>query len=62
MDLVQLSPLLVVLSKPKVSDLVGFIFDEDVCRFEVPMDDGMLMQVFVASDELLHDDEALGFW
>lgn len=59
-DLVQLRALLVVLGEPEICDLVGLILDEDVGGLEVAMDDGVLVQVLVPSDELLDDDNCLG--
>jgi len=58
-DLVELGPLLVVLGKPKVSNFVGLVLDEDVGGFQIPVDDRMLVEIPVAPHELLEDDEAL---
>ena len=59
MNLIKLGSLLIILGKPKVSNFVCFMLDEDVCRFQVTMNDRMLVKVPVAPDELLHDHEAL---
>ena len=37
------------------------MLDEDVGEFEVPVDDRVLVEVLVPSDELFHDDDALRF-
>ncbi len=61
MDLLQFRAFLVVLGKSEVSDFVGFVFDENVGRFEVSVDDRMFVKVFVAVNELFHDDKGLVF-
>ena len=36
------------------------MLDEYVSGFQIPVDDWVLMEIFVTSDELFHDEE--GFW
>ncbi len=38
-DLLQLRAFLVVLGESEVSDFVGFVFHENVCGFEISVDD-----------------------
>lgn len=61
MDLVQLRPLLVVLRKAKICNFVGLMFDQYVGRFQIPVDNRMLVQIFVPPNELFHDDQTLRF-
>lgn len=58
-NLSELSPLLIVLGKSKVSYFVGLVLDENIGRFQVPVDNRVMMQIPVAPDQLLHDYNAL---
>lgn len=58
MDLLEFSTFLEELGKAKVSKFVSLVLDEDVGGFEVPVDDRVLMQVAIATDELFDDDES----
>ena len=62
MDLIEFSAFLVILGESKICDFVGLVLDEDIGGFEVPVDDGVLVQVLIAADELLDDDNGLGLW
>ena len=61
MNLIELRPLLVILSKPKISYLVGLMLDENIGRFQIPVDNRVLVQISVAPDQLFHNDNALRF-
>jgi len=58
-DLIQFCPLLEKLGKAEICEFVGFVLNEYVGGFEVSVDDGVLMQVAIAGDELLDYDEGL---
>jgi hypothetical protein len=60
-DLVQLCSFLVVLGKSKVCNFIGLMLNQDIGWFQVPVDDRVLVQILVASDELFHDNDALRF-
>ena len=60
-NLIKLRPFLIVFSKPKISNLVCFMLDENIGRFQIPVDNRMLMQISVAPDKLFHDNNTLRF-
>jgi hypothetical protein len=59
MNLLQLSSFLVVFSKSKICNFVGLILDEDVSRFEVSMNNWMLMEISIPADKLFDNDKSL---
>ena len=56
MYLFKLCSLLEELSEAKVSEFVGLVFDEYVGWFEISVYDWVLVEIPVATDELLDDD------
>ncbi len=59
MDLVELSPFLKKLSEAKICKFIGLVFDEYVSWLQISVDNGVLMQISVATDELFDDDKRL---
>ena len=47
--------------KPKISDLGFRVMEEDVGRFEIPVNDSMGIEAFIAFDDLLKDFDGLIF-
>jgi hypothetical protein len=62
MYLIELSAFLIVLSESEICDFVGLIFDEDIRWFEVPVNDRVFVEVFIAADELLDDNNGFCLW
>lgn len=62
MDLVKLGSFLVVFCESKVCYFICLVFNEYVGWFQISMDNRMLMQIFVAFDELFHDEERFRLW
>lgn len=60
-DLFEFRTLLIILGETEVSNLVNFILNQNVGRFEVSMNHWVFVQVFVAIDELFHDYEGFIF-
>ena len=56
MDLIKLGTLLIKLGKTKISKFISFIFDKNVGRFEVSMNHGVFVEVFITINYLSHDD------
>lgn len=61
MYLIELGTFLVVFGETEVGDLVGLVLDEDVGWLEIAMDHRMFVQIPVAANELLYDDDGFGF-
>lgn len=57
MNLIQLCSFLIVLSKSKISNFISLIFDKNICRFKISMNNWMLMKIFIAADKLFDNNE-----
>ena len=60
-DLIELSPFLIVLRKSKISYFVSLVFDENIGRFQISVNNRMLMQIPVTPNQLFHNYNTLRF-
>lgn len=58
-NLVQLRTLLVVLRKTKISNLVSLILNQNIRRLQIAMNNRMLMQIPITTDQLLNNNQRL---
>lgn len=61
MDHIKLRPFRVVLGEPKVCNFIKLVLYEDVGGFQIPVDDFVFIQIFVACYKLLDYDQGLCF-
>lgn len=59
MYLIELSSLLVIFGKSEVSYFIGLVFNEYISGFEISVNNGVLMQIPISPNKLLHDDNTL---
>lgn len=58
-NLIQLSPLLVILRKPKIRNLVSLILNQNISRLKIAVNNRMLMQITVPPNKLLNNNNRL---
>ena len=61
MNGIKLGSFLIVFGETKISNFINFIFDKNVGRLEISVDDFVFVEIFVPMDNLLGDDQDLGF-